>query len=64
MCEMEIDPSEETLDKFDVRGKVEEGKLVLYDKKNIAVMGRCLRNTKAHNIINSSLNKVFIGLRR
>jgi len=40
MCEMEIDPSEETLDKFDVRGKVEEGKLVPYDKKNIAVMGR------------------------
>jgi len=40
MCEMEIDPSEETLDKFDARGKVEEGKLMLYDKKNIAVMGR------------------------
>jgi len=37
---MEIDPSEESSDKFDVRGKVEEGKLVLYDKKNIGVMGR------------------------
>lgn len=46
---MEIDPSDETLDEFDVPAKVEEGALVLYGKKSIGVMGRCLNKQKAHN---------------
>lgn len=47
---MEIDPSDETLDEFNVPAKVEEGALVLYGKKSIGVMGRCL-NKQKHTII-------------
>ena len=41
---MEIDPSEETLD--GVQEKIENGALVMYGKQSIGIMGRCLENNK------------------